>query len=78
MLFVISGRDDMKKIWRVLIIILTYICVMLTLFTYTQNLGLTVTLALPIAIVVILAVGAMFFLGEKEEFDASSKKNGED
>ena len=63
----------MKKIWRVFIIILSYVCVMLTVFTYTQNLGLTVTLALPLALVVVFAVGAMFFLGEKEEFDAGHK-----
>ena len=48
---------------------------MLTLFTYTQNLGLTVALALPIAIVVGLVWGGVFFLSEKEEFDAG--QNGQ-
>ena len=68
----------MKKIWRIFIIILTYVCVMLAIFIYTQNLGLTVTLALPLAIVVGFAVGAMFFLGEKEEFDAGSNDKDKD
>ena len=65
----------MKKIWRIFIIVLSYVCIMLTIFTYSQNLGLTVALALPVAIAVSLVWGAVFFLSEKEEFDAG--QNGQ-